>query len=346
VKIVLACVATALVVAVSSATAASLITGSQIAPNTIHNHNIHKNTVTLNRLSPGVQKLIKRSTQSGATGSAGATGANGSNGTNGATGTNGAKGDTGVQGVAGTPANQPGDVVYDAVPTTLPANMPSLGFQATSTSELGDYVHLAGSSRHLNTVTVTMSDWALHSTPENKKYPSGGFSFPITLNVYNKPTAAHPTLPGALLGGVTQSFIIPWRPEADPTCPSVGGVPAGTAWRASDNSCNNGLAFNITFNLSSLGITLPDDVIVDVAYSTETHGPQPTNVDGPYDSLNVGLVGSLSAGTDDSSDELFWNTESASSYTDNGGTDGGGVFRRDTNWSPNGTVPIEITATP
>ncbi len=342
-KIVLACVATALVVAVSSATAASLITGSQIAPNTIHNHNIHKNTVTLNRLSPGVQKLIKRSAQSGANGSAGATGATGAtgaNGTNGASGTNGDKGD---KGDPGTPAVVPGDVVYDAIPTTLPPNMASLGFQATQTSEFGDYVHLAGTSRHLNTVSVTMSDWAVHSSSENKKYPSGGFSMPITLNVYKKPTAGSPTLPGDLLGGATQTFIIPWRPEADPTCSTP------TAWRASDGNCYNGMAFNITFNLSSLGIALPSDVILDVAYNTETSGPEPRGVDGPYDSLNVGLIGNQSVGTDDNIDNVFWNTASAGQYTDGGGTDPANTFRLDTGWnSPpsSGLIPFEITATP
>ena len=82
---------------------------------------------------------------------------------------------------------------------------------------------------------------------------------PMTLNVYKKPAAAAPTRPGELLGGVTQAVIIPFRPEADPTCATP------TQWRASDNQCYNGMAFNVTFNLSSLGVTLPDDVIVDVA---------------------------------------------------------------------------------
>ena len=54
-------------------------------------------------------------------------------------------------------------VVYDATPNPVPPNVVSLGFEATSTSEFGDYVHLAGTDRVLNTVTVTMSDWALYS---------------------------------------------------------------------------------------------------------------------------------------------------------------------------------------
>ena len=55
---------------------------------------------------------------------------------------------------------------------------------------------------------------------------------------------------------MTQTSTIPWRPAADPTC--LGG----TAWRAGNGQCYNGLAFNITFDLSSLNVTLPNDVIV------------------------------------------------------------------------------------
>jgi hypothetical protein len=324
-----------------------LITGSQIADNTIHNHNIHKNTVSLNRLTPGVQRLIKRAGQSGANGAAGATGAQGSTGANGTAGATGpagpagAKGDTGSQGLAGTPAVVPGDVVYNAIPATLPANMPSNAYQAQQASEFGDLVHLAGTSRHLNTVTVTMSDWAKHS--DNAKYPTGGWSMPITLNVYKAPTAGKPNVAGDLLGGVTQTFIVPWRPEADVTC-TIGGNPAPTAWRASDGNCYNGMAFNVTFNLSSLGVALPDDVLIDVAMNTETWGPQPYGVDGPYDSLNIGAVGTVSTGSDNEADQLFENTETASNYSDNG-TGGTGFLRRNSDQSPYGTIPMKITAT-
>ncbi len=42
---------------------------------------------------------------------------------------------------------------------------------------------------------------------------------------------------------------------------------------------------------------------------------------------------------------MFWNTSTASSYAD-GGTAGVGIFRQDTNWTPNGTVAMRITASP
>ena len=229
-------------------------------------------------------------------------------------------------------------IVYDATSNPLPPNLPSLGFQATQTSEFGDYVHLAGTNRALRTVTVTMSDWAL-----NSDYPSmssDGWSHPITLNIYSAVTGTTNTV-GSLLATVTQTFTIPWRPVADPTCLTP------TAWRAGDGICYNGFAFNITFDMSSLNVTLPDDIIVGVAYNTQSYGASPIGAPGPYNSLNVGVLGSATTGLDDNVDRVFWNTLTAGNYTD-GGAGGVGTFREDAHWGPgygdNGTVNIQITA--
>ena len=141
-------------------------------------------------------------------------------------------------------------------------------------------------------------------------------------------------MPDQLLATVTQTISIPWRPVADSRCP--GG---GTAWRASDGNCYNGLAFNATFDFSSQNVTLPNDVIVGVAYNTADYGATPIHRPGPYNSLNVGIPTgqTASVGTDDSADKVFWDT------TYPGYTAG---FREDTNWSPNGTVALQVTAAP
>ena len=220
---------------------------------------------------------------------------------------------------------QAGTTVYDHNPTPLPPNVPSVGFQATQTAEFGDNVLLAGTDRHAATAVVTMSDWAKHS--DYPTMPAAGFNHPITLNIYSvNHSGPNPAL-GALLGTVTQTFLIPWRPE-----PSLG---CGTAWRASDNLCYNGLAFKITFDLRGLGLTLPSDVIVGVAYNTNTWGYHPIGQSGPYESLNVGLATGTpaSVGVDIESDAVFWNTSTAANYTD-GGAGGVGIFRRDDNWTP------------
>jgi hypothetical protein len=231
-------------------------------------------------------------------------------------------------------------VVYNAVPSPLPPNVASLGFQATSTSEFGDYVHLAGTDRVLNAVTVTMSDWALYSdyaTDARYAANSSTWSHPITVNVYSNHLGAN-GVPDQRLATTTQTITIPWRPAADPTCDG------GTAWRAGDGLCYNGLAFNATFDLSSLNVTLPNDVIVGVAYNTQSYGAAPIGVSGPYNSLNVGIPRhqTASVGTDDNADNVFFNSSFAGFYTDPGL--GVGIFRQDTGWAPNGTVSFEITA--
>ncbi|MBG6213202.1 hypothetical protein RCH23_000805 [Cryobacterium sp. CAN_C3] len=233
--------------------------------------------------------------------------------------------------------------VYDAIPSPLPPNVASLGFQATSTSEFGDYVHLAGTNRILNTVTVTMSDWALYSdysTDARYTGNSATWTHPVTVNVYGNHLDTN-GVPDTLLATKTENISIPWRPAADPTCVTP------TAWRGSDGSCYNGFAFNVDFNLSSLSATLPNDVIVGIAFNTQSYGAAPLGTVGLYNSLNVGIPTSQTAtvGTDDSPDNVFLKTSFAAFYAD-GGTAGVGIFRQDTNWAPNGTVSMKITASP
>ncbi len=175
---------------------------------------------------------------------------------------------------------------------------------------------------------MDMSDWAKHSD-----YPTmaaAGFQHPITFNIYAVDHTNPAPAVGALLGTVTQTFLIPWRPEADLTCAG------GTAWRAADNACYNGFAFSIEFDLRSLNLTLPNEVIFGIAYNTNTWGANPIGLNGPYESLNVGLVSappSPSVGVNVEADALFWNTMTPANYSD-GGAGGIGTFRRDDNWTP------------
>src|SRR6185312_4889528 len=74
------------------------------------------------------------------------------------------------------------DVVYSAVPAPLPTNLPSVGFEATSTSQFGDAVTLAGSARALTGATVIMSNWAVESGYEPLG-TSAGYHLPLTFSV-------------------------------------------------------------------------------------------------------------------------------------------------------------------
>ena len=55
-----------------------------------------------------------------------------------------------ASGLAGTAtAATTNTTIYNAIPSALPPNVASWGFETTSTAEFGDYVHLAGTNRKL-----------------------------------------------------------------------------------------------------------------------------------------------------------------------------------------------------
>jgi hypothetical protein len=224
---------------------------------------------------------------------------------------------------------QVGTPIFNSIPEPLPPNVPSLGYQATGTAEWGDNVFFAGTNRRAGSAVVTMSDWAKHS--DYPIMPAQGFTHPITLKIYAVDHSTATPAVGSLLATKTQSFLIPWRPEPNPLCP-------GSAWLANDNQCYNGFAFKIVFDLRSLNLILPNEIIYGVAFNTNTWGYSPLHQPGPYESLNVGCanVNNLgvppSVGTDVEPDALFWNTAVAGFYAD-GGVGGVGTFRRDTNWT-------------
>ena len=212
------------------------------------------------------------------------------------------------------------DVVYSNLPDVLPPNLPSLGYQATSTTEFGDHIAFAPGARKLNSVTITMSNWALASTYGSQ---SAGYNHDLTFNIYNY---SNSTAAGSLIASKTLNAFIPWRPEASAGC--------GTAWLATDGQCYSGLAFNINFDFSNLNVILPDEVVFGLSFNTNTWGNNPIGQGGPYESLNYALVSaSPSVGTDVNSDAVFWNTAHQGFLTS--GT--AGVFGEESNWT--GYVP-------
>jgi hypothetical protein len=216
-----------------------------------------------------------------------------------------------------------GTVVYDSIPSPTPPNVVSQGYQCCSVAEIGDEITLeADTPRRTGYATVLMSSWSLHSN-----YPtmsSAGYTHPITLNIYTDAASAAAHSP---VKTVTQDFLIPWRPAADPSC--------GTAWKAGDGLCYNGFAFTITFDLRSLNYNLPDQFIYGISYNTNTWGYSPIGAPGPYESLNVGLNSTppVAVGADVNTDVVYINYQHAAFYTD-GGAGGVGTFRPDTGWTP------------
>ena len=273
-----------------------------------------------------------------------------------------------LPGQAATP-DADGARIYDGIPSLYPGNFASQAFQATSTDEFGDYIMFAGTERQLGSVVVAMSNWAcgndftfssgnwvpkVGSAPCTTDATTGpGFDHPITLNIYAVDKSGSKPEVGPLLATTTQTFLIPFRPSADPAHCSVAPY-NGTQWySAADGKCYNGYAFNIEFDFAALNVTLPDEIVYGVAFNTYTHGAVPIGVNGPYSSLNVAVHAEPpTVGTDVEPLAMFVDSTWAGNYCDTSTTvlD---IFRRDGDcWAPYhpavrfNVQPAEITLTP
>jgi hypothetical protein len=195
---------------------------------------------------------------------------------------------------AGTASASSLTTIYNSIPRPLPGNIPSVSFEATGTSEFGDQVTFARRARTLKKVTVTMSSWGCQrghwNTGDCFTNPGATFRHAITLNLY---AVNGDQSPGALIAKVTPTFTMPYRPSASTKCT---GAFAGEWFDKKSETCFNGKAFTITFNLTTV---VPNNVIFGIAYNTTDYGYTPigpaTCPSGgcPYDSLNVGAMGTV-----------------------------------------------------
>lgn len=190
-------------------------------------------------------------------------------------------------------------VIFNNITSPTPGNVPSIGYEATSTNEFGAQLNLAGTDRENPKVTVLMSSWGCQSGSWNLltclTTPGATFTHPITLNIYN---VGDSNTVGTLLSTKTTVFTMPYRPSSDTV--NCTGDDAGKWFDGT--SCKNGKAFEISF--SFVGITLPDNVIVTVEYNTSHYGKAPLGVQAcsgttegcAYDSLNVGALTDITVG--------------------------------------------------
>lgn len=231
------------------------------------------------------------------------------------------------------PAHAAGAPVYDSIPAAPPKSYPSLGYQATQTAEFGDLVELSGTDRDLETVTVGLVSWACESGSWSAACvttPGTSYTHDITMNLYEEGVAP---APGAALATLTKSVAVPFRPTSDPTCPSA------TQWRDPvSSSCQNGFLFLEEFDFTSLVVSLPDRVIVTIAFNTNTWGAAPIGAPGPYESLNVAVVNTTpTVGTDVDTDAMYWSGGAPAS-----------ALAADTGWqnpSPQFGLSLRIVAT-
>ena len=213
-------------------------------------------------------------------------------------------------------AHASSSAIYNNIPNPQPGNVVSLAFEATGTSEFGGQVGFEGAARSNPTVTVLMSSWGCENgnwhSNNCSTTPGKTFSVPITLNVYNVGTGTtQGSAPGSLITSLTKTFAIPYRPSADTRC---FGDQIGKWFSTADNTCYNGFATPISFDLAN--VTLPAQAVISVAYNTTDYGH---NKVGPslcsataagcgYDSLNVGTVDSLTVGSQPKPNDAYQDT--------------------------------------
>jgi hypothetical protein len=240
------------------------------------------------------------------------------------------------------------NVLYNSL-VPAPGNLPSIGFEATQAAQFGNEISLTRSAKAAN-VVVTMDSWGCQSgswTDDTcSTTPGSTFSEPITLNIFRAP-ATNPTtqadtpgngVPGTLITSVTKTFAIPYRPSANNT--KCIGDELGNWFDSKNGECFPGMATNVTFNLTSLHVTLPKTFVFGIAYNTSDYGAAPygdatachsTSEGCGYDSLNVGLSqdpDNLNKGSNPYPGYVWWNTQTTANYCDSGAA-GTGTFRID-----------------
>jgi hypothetical protein len=143
----------------------------------------------------------------------------------------------------------------------------SYAFDATDANQIGNDITLANGGGKLSTVVVSMGNFAPASESA---------ALPITLNIYS-PGASEPgngVAAGSLLATDTVTVTPPGTSTGYTGTPPTYGI---------DN-------FNVTFNLASKHVTLPDEVVYDVTYNNTTVDTG-LNVNLSYESSSVPSVG-------------------------------------------------------
>src|SRR6478752_6982332 len=157
--------------------------------------------------------------------------------------------------------------IYNNIPSPLPGNVASVGFEANGASEYGGQVSFEGTNRKKAQLTIVMSSWGCQSGSWSTGNCSSGkkatFNQPIKVTVYS---VGQDGAVGSQIGSITHTFGMPYRPSANYT--KCTGDNAGKWYNKSDGTCYNGKAFTVKVKLGSLD--LPDTAIISLAYNT-TH---------------------------------------------------------------------------
>ena len=203
------------------------------------------------------------------------------------------------------------EVIYDNIPSPLPGNVPSYGFEAYSLSEFGGEVTFTVPSGQKHPqITFLMSTWACQEGTwyegnclTTKKH---GFAGPITMIIRD-------TM-GNVIHTYTKRVKMPYRPSASPICATPEFESPGSWYDAAENRCYHGLAFELTLKFPKKDPLPGKGAIITIQYNTSHHGPNPGTGGVYYDSLNVGMVGSPPSVGSDPTEEVFLNSTWSAMY--------------------------------
>ena len=211
---------------------------------------------------------------------------------------------------------------YNAIPSKVSGNVPSVSFEGQPAKEFGDLVAIGGKATMLDSISVLLSSWGCESGDWNKldcqTTPGTAFTVPITFKIYDAAGVK-------VLAEKTVTVTVPYRPSASAQCT---GDNAGKWYNSKDRTCYNGLPHLVTVNMADLGVNLDPQVIWSVQYNTTTSGYAPIGtvacVTEPggcgYDALNVGAFSYPNApfaGTDLDANAAFFDGVMQPGWTGN-----------------------------
>ncbi len=205
-----------------------------------------------------------------------------------------------------TQAAEESTVVFDNTPSFAEqVHYPSQSWQY-GLEQYGDIVELGGDARIADTVSIWLNSWACEEgSPSNScsTTPGSTYTTDLTLRIYapdadtidltssNYPSATVP-LVGDELAEVTQTITVPYRPNSSPD-----ECTRGDYYNADTDECAPAQTFLATFDLASLELELPDQVIIAM------DKPEPgTNATGNNRPINVLLPGITSSAPEDPAD--------------------------------------------
>jgi|GEM_PF-2186840 len=214
----------------------------------------------------------------------------------------------------------------------------SLGFTAWSMEEFGKQIELGGEARGLDSVTVALQSYACADGSWNKadcltEDESATWSHPITVNVYGVPEDGVLDESREPIATITETVEIPFRPSADvDVCTEADGK-LGYYWDEENARCATSIVHEVTLDFSTLGVALPDEVVVGVHAPTSRFYSDLYPAGGYYDSLNVALTDVAPVvGTDPFPERLYFDSTYASAFYTGDRTATHGLFQSSNGW--------------